>query len=397
MHHLKPMRIEGHKRKLLSAALSAALLLPLASHVQAAPSQQIPPEMLSYTTMSIPNGAVYEHDDNQMMYAAIQGDQVRITAIGAYGQIKPITSFSKQNLEYISSFHGTRDHGFLIAGGNIMMKIGPSGKLEWDYSSSSTTPSGLIRSAIQLKDNSYIAALKTPADMANTSKLRLIHFSADGKVIQEQEFPGVVFDNVDTLTPLSGGGFALSAESVSETGQEQVFVAKWDADLNLIWQNRFDPAEDTQNLWITAMSEGNNGDLALAGYYNHPNPDGGYRYLTSGYAMSVRQDGSLQWVQKPDASLDRSMLNDIQPAPDGGYMATGTVNQDWHGTVSKQFVWKLGDDGTTKWNKIINRTTFNSGLFIQPLHISGQKDTALLLGTADGTPTLIKIGYLKNP
>ncbi|WP_237391684.1 hypothetical protein [Paenibacillus dendrobii] len=353
--------------------------------------------MLSYSAIDIPDGAVYEHNDNQITYAAIQDGLVRVTAIGAYGQIKPVASFSGQKLNYISSFHGTDDHGFLIAGGNAIMKLNDSGKPEWEYTTSSSDPAGLIRSAVQLKDHSYMAAVTSPAEQPNTSMLRLIHFTASGKVFRSQELPGAVFDNVDTLTPLSDGGFAVSAESVTETGTEQIFIAKWDAALNLIWQNKYDPAEDTENLWITALSEGSSGNLALAGYYNHPNPDGSYRYLTSGYVMGISQEGSLQWIHQPDPSLDRSMLNDIQPAPDGGFMATGTVNQDWHGTVSKQLVWKLSSDGNTEWNKVINRTTFNSGLLVQPLRISGQKDTALLIGTADGSPVLIKIGYLKNP
>ncbi|MED5015699.1 hypothetical protein P9847_00085 [Paenibacillus chibensis] len=382
-------------RKLLMAAVSALALFPLSLPVQAESLQ--PPEMLSYSALQLPEGAVFEHGDHQLTFAAIQDGLVRVTAIGAYGQIKPVSTFSKQNLETITSFQRTKDQGFLLAGGNVVMKIGPTGKAEWKYESPSTDTPGMIRSAVQLQDASSIAAVTAPSETPNASKLKLIHFSASGKVINELEVPGVLFDNVDTLTPLSDGGFALSAESYSEGDKEQIFVAKWKANLQPVWQQRFDPSEDSQNLWITGLTEGSHGDLALAGFYNHPNPDGGYRYLTTGYVMSLRQDGSLKWMQQPDPSLDRSMINDIQPAPEGGYIATGTVNQDWHGMVSKQYVWKLGDDGITVWDKAINRATFNSGLLILPLSNADQKDSALLIGTADGTSTLIKIGYLKQP
>lgn len=393
MYKRKTTRSARRTRNLLLAAVSAVLLLPLSAHVQAEPSMQVPPEMLSYTTIQLPDGAVFEHDDNQLAFAAIRDGEVQVTAIGAYGQIKPVATFSKQKLEYISSFHWTHDHGSLIAGGSYMMKLGPSGKLEWDYAFSSAVPASLVRYAVQLKDKSYIAAVTAPAQTPNASTLRLVHLSENGKFIKEQELSGVTFDNVDTLTALSDGGFVISAESVADNNNEQIFVAKWDKNLKSIWQKRFDPAEDTENLWITALSEGSRGDMALAGYYNHPNPDGGYRYLTTGYVMGIQHDGSLQWIHKPDPSLDRSMLNDIQPAPGGGFLATGTVSQDWHGTVSKQFVWKLGRTGDTEWNKVINRTTFNSGLIVQPLNNPDHKDSALLVGSADGAPTLIKIGY----
>ncbi|MGN7355861.1 hypothetical protein ACTHPF_00755 [Paenibacillus sp. SAF-054] len=395
MNLRKTANIRIPTRKLLLASISAAVVFALSSPAQAEPVQA-PPEMLSYAGIQLPEGAVFEHGDNQIRYAAIGDGQVRISVIGAYGQIMPIASFAKHKLEFISSIQRTADQGFVIAGGPVAVKFAASGKPEWEYDLSSAAPTGTIRSAIQLKDGSIIAAVTEPGDMPNASKLCLVQLAASGKVIKETELSGVLFDNVGRLLTLSDGGFVLAGEAFMNEGKEQILVAKWDKDLKTVWQKRFEPAEDTENLWITALSEGSDGALGLSGYYNHPNPDGGYRYLTTGYAISLQQDGALKWINKPDPSLERSMLNDIQPVPGGGFIATGTVNQDWHGTVSKQWVWKLGEHGDTLWSKAIERTTFNSGLFVQPLRNMAQQDAALLIGTADGEDTLIKIGYLNS-
>ncbi|MFU1793213.1 hypothetical protein ACM1RC_05050 [Paenibacillus azoreducens] len=93
-----------------------------------------------------------------------------------------------------------------------------------------------------------------------------------------------------------------------------------------------------------------------------------------------------------DSAFDRSMLNDIQPTSDGGFKATGKVNEDWHGTVARQLEWSIQEDGDTDWTKVINRGNYNSGDFVQPL----QNGEGLLIGTSDGLYKLIKLGTVKR-
>ncbi|MBB3127842.1 hypothetical protein FHS19_002496 [Paenibacillus rhizosphaerae] len=354
--------------------------------VFAEPSALKPPEMLSYSDLDVSAGDIFEHGANRISYAGIQGDQVVVHSIGVYGQIKKEISFPKQELEYVAEFHHTQDQGYIAGGGSQILKVDEKGQKEWGYTLAKAD--SYIVSVDQLKNGKYAAAINTPGSTSNSHVLHWILFSETGKALHEGDLEGVAFDRIHSLQHTSDGGFVVSGIEYQDGGKGQVVLAKFAPSGQVKWKQSIAVAEDSQNVDVLSLAEAHDGSIVTAGYYNHPNPNDPIRYLTTGYALSVDRSGKLQWTNILDAAFDRSMVNDIQPASDGGFIATGKVNEDWHGTVSRQSVWGIAPDGNTTWTKVINRASYNAGEFVQPL----QNGQTLLIGTADGAYKLIKLG-----
>lgn len=356
------------------------------SSVFAEPSTLNPPEMLSYSDLNVHAGDVFEHGTNAISYAGIEGDEVVVHSIGAFGQIKKEISFPKHELEYIAEFHHTQDQGYIAGGGSQILKVGEKGQKQWAYTLEKAD--SYIVSVDQLKNGKYAAAVDTPGSTSNSHTLHWIVFSEAGKTLHEGDLVDVAFERIHSVQHTSDGGFLISGSEYRDGEKGHVVLAKFAPSGQVKWKQSIAVADDSQNVEVLSLAEGHDGSIVAAGYYNHPNPNDPIRYLTTGFALSVDRSGTLQWTTILDSAFDRSMVNDIQPASDGGFIATGKVNEDWHGTVSRQGVWGIAPDGDTSWTKVINRASYNAGEFVQPL----QNGQTLLIGTADGAYKLIKLG-----
>lgn len=377
-------------RKWLLVATACTWCITTGGNVNAESSAVKPPEMLFYKDLDAKHESVFEHGENRISYAALQDDQVIIKTIGAYGQIKTDIAFPRRKLESISEFHHTQDKGYIAGGGTQILKVNGKGEKQWEYTLQ--LEGGYITSVNQLKDGSYAVVVDKPSSQSNAHVLHWIQFSSTGEVVHEDDLQGVVFDRIHSILITSDGGFVVSGVSCQNEESEHVFLAKFDSSGHVEWQQSLSPAEDSQSVGVMSTAEGIDGSVVAAGYYNHPNPNDSRRYLTTGFVLSVDRSGSQKWIRVLDSAFDRSMLNDIQPTSDGGFIATGKVNEDWHGTVARQLVWGIRENGDSDWTKIINRGNYNSGDVVQPL----QNGEALLIGTTDGSYKLIKLGTVRR-
>lgn len=385
-----PTKFKSDIRKWLLVAAACTWVITAGGNVNAEPSAAKPPEMLFYKDLDAKYGSVFEHEENRISYAELQGDQVIIKTIGAYGQIKNDIAFPRHKLEFIAEFHHTQDKGYIAGGGTQILKVNGKGEKQWEYTLQQQA--GYITSVNQLKDGGYAAVVDKPGSESNAHVLHWIHFSPTGEVVREDDLEGVIFDQIHSILVTSDGGFVVSGAGYQNEENEHVFLVKFDSSGQVEWQQSLSPAEDSQNVGVMSSAEGNDGSIAVTGYYNHPNPNDSRRYLTTGFVLSVDRNGSQKWIRVLDSAFDRSMLNDIQPTSGGGFIATGKINEDWHGTAARQLVWGIHENGDSDWTKVINRGNYNSGDFVQPL----QNGEGLLIGTSDGSYKLIKLGTVRR-
>lgn len=87
-----------------------------------------------------------------------------------------------------------------------------------------------------------------------------------------------------------------------------------------------------------------------------------------GYALKVDHLGNVQWSAAYDVPGMQNYLNDIQPVPEGGYIATGIIHSDAEGGVAGSSVttqdyrdgWllRLSDEGEIKWSRRFRGSDF---------------------------------------
>ncbi|GIP23960.1 hypothetical protein [Paenibacillus sp. J22TS3] len=334
--------------------------------------------------VALASDSIYEHGPNEILAASVQSDQVNISSVNSSGIKKSKLSFNKHSLGFLASFHQTNGGGYISVGGASVLKVNAQGGKDWEYSI--TKPNTYLASVDQLNNGNYITVGTTPGLNGDKDQI-LTKFSGNGTVIWQKTWNKPTEDSVSRVKHTADGGFVLVGESYEAgTNNTNIVISKYTNTSKLEWEKTLVPSQDSQNLWTTGIIQDSDG-YVLTGYYNHPNPDGGVRYLTTGFVLKTDMAGNLTWSKPLASQWDRSQVNDIALDSDGGYLITGKVNEDWHGTISKEYVAHLDSAGTTQWETIVNRTnSINRGAAVQPI-----QGGVLAIGSADQTVKATKL------
>lgn len=371
------------RRVVVQSLIALSLTLSAGSFVAAEDLQGGPPQVVwDKDVTALPYDTIFENGQNQVLSANLQNDQIVIHSINSNGVKNPKLSFSKQGLGYLAGFHQTQGGGYMAVGGATVLKVNYQGNKDWEYTLQ--YPNTYLVSVDQLNEGSYIVAGTTAGTQGQERDVVVSKLSGNGTLIWEKKFIKPTEDSVKLVRHTSDGGFIVLGETGGNS--PSVWIAKFTNRSKLEWERNLTVAGDTENLWSTALVEGDDG-YGITGFYNHPHPNGGVRNLTTGFILKTDTSGNLLWSQPLASQWDRSQLNDIQLAADGGYVVTGKVNEDWHGTQSKEFVEKMDTSGNLVWSTIINRTQLiNRGVFIQPLN-----NGYLVIGQANETIKATKL------
>ncbi|MBP2000382.1 hypothetical protein J2Z69_001401 [Paenibacillus shirakamiensis] len=363
--------------------LPAAALAEVSAPLTASSSLQ----QLWDKDVALPDGAVTEQGQDELVVASIQGNQVQIDSIKLWGEKKPKLTFAKDTLAFLGGFHQTKGAGYILIGGSQILKVDSVGNKNWSY----TLPGDPVyfTSVDQLTDGSYIVG-GTSGEANGASDIVLAKLSGNGSVVWQKRVIKPTNDRVSVVKHTADGGFEVVGVNLNpDSGAASIYLAKYSNNSKLSWEKNILPAPDTENVWTTALVQDINGGSVISGFYDHPNPDGGHRDLTTGYVIKLDGGGNVVWNYKPEATLDRGQISDVQITSNGSYIATGKVNEDWHGTVSKEYVIQLNSSGQKTWDQVIERTgiAYNVGLKVQLLNYG-----YLILGLADGVAKVTKLG-----
>ncbi|USB31892.1 hypothetical protein [Paenibacillus sp. YPG26] len=350
-------------RLMISSVLALALAFSVGSLVSAETLNRQAPRVVWDKEVELPLDSIYEHGQREILAAYLRNDQITVNSISTGGVKKEKVTFPKYNISYLASFHQTRGGGYISTGGKEILKVNGQGNKDWEYTLS--LENTYLKSVDQLVDGSYIVAGTTPGSLGQERDLILVKLAGNGKLIWQKTLRKATEDSVSLVKHTEDGGFILLGEATSQEGTGTVTLSKFSSTSKLEWEKSFAPAQDSQNLWNTALVQDKDGGYVISGFYNHPNPNHNIRNLTTGYILKTDVQGNLLWSHPLDSSLDRSYANDVQLAAGGGYIVTGKTNEDWHGTVSKAFVQRLNNSGMVLWTTIIERTEpINRGVIV---------------------------------
>ncbi|RUT35458.1 hypothetical protein EJP77_00020 [Paenibacillus zeisoli] len=366
-------------RIVIYPVIALALTLSVGSSVSAGSLTREAPRIVWDKDVELPLESVFEHDEHEILAASLQNDKITVNSINAGGIKKEKVSFPKYNIAYLVSFHHSQEGGYIAVGGNEILKVNEQGVKEWAYTLS--LPSTYLVSVDQLADGSYIVAGTTPGAQGQGWDPILLKLSGSGTVIWQKTQSKPTEDSVTLVRHTEDGGFVLlGEESYAGSGVSKISMAKFTSTNKLEWEKSLVPSAVSDNLWNTALVQDKDGGYVITGFFNHPNPVNSIRNLTTGYILKTDAQGSLMWSHPLESTLDRSYANDVQLATGGGYIITGKANEDWHGTISKEFVQRLNNSGMVLWTKVIERTTenVNSGIVV-----NSSEEGYLVIGSAD--------------
>ncbi len=143
-----------------------------------------------------------------------------------------------------------------------------------------------------------------------------------------KSFGGPNFERASEVIACNAGGYAIVGTTGSnETGNTDVFVARFDGDLNCMWSKNFG-GDDVE--WAHSMTEDWSGNFLVCGY-SLSFGAGSYDM----YIIKLDADGEVIW-QQTFGGVDWDFGEKIIPHPQGGFLIAGSSYSAGNG----------GQDGT---------------------------------------------------
>jgi hypothetical protein len=186
-----------------------------------------------------------------------------------------------------------------------------------------------------------------------------MHSQSD--TVKLKAYGGVLFEEAAQLIEYSYGGYAVVGTTGSnQTGNTDIFIARFDQNLNCIWSNNFG---GTNVEWASSITNDSNGNLMACGYTLSEGA-GGYDM----WIIKVNADGELVW-QRTYGGPDWDFAKQIIPHPSGGFLVCGNTYSAGSG----------GQDGT-----LLHIT--GDGLLISQRFFGGQGNDGMndIVGVSDG-------------
>ena len=179
--------------------------------------------------------------------------------------------------------------------------------------------------------------------------------------VKLKAYGGVLFEQAAQLIEYSSGGYAIVGTTGSnQTGNTDVFIARFDENLNCIWSNNFG---GTNVEWASSITNDSGGNLMACGYTLSEGA-GGYDM----WVIKVNADGELMW-QRTYGGPDWDFAKQIIAHPNGGFLVCGNTYSAGSG----------GQDGT-----LLHIT--DDGVLLNQRFFGGQANDSMndIVAVADG-------------
>jgi hypothetical protein len=278
-----------------------------------------------------------------------------------------------QDLAYIYSLIQANDGGIVGAGsettkgegfpnhGGIdayIVKFDSKGDLLWQ-SCLGGSGDDWARTIVQTSDGGYVFVGNTTTSAANdgdivghhvdtfsrdNSDLWIVKLNAQGSIVRQKCLGGSKFDDVQSMTGTTDGGFVIAGRSQSTDGDlagirdtGKCWIIKLDSLFNIEWQNRFggSGADEAGESIIQTLDGGyafsggtSSTDGDVKGIHISKIVSPGNDSTTDTWVVKLSHEGRLEW-QKCLGGVGSEYGSAIIQMPDSGYVvASGTNSND---------------------------------------------------------------------
>ncbi|PKL31802.1 hypothetical protein CVV43_01595 [Candidatus Saccharibacteria bacterium HGW-Saccharibacteria-1] len=209
----------------------------------------------------------------------------------------------------------------------------------------------------QISDGGYIITGRTNSFGSGDYDMFIAKYSNEGNLSWSKTWGGTGYDDGTSIIQSSDGGYTVAGTTTSfGAGSNDMFISKYSADGNLLWNKTWGGASYENGKAITQTSDG--GYVVTGSTYSFGS--GHYDMAIAKYSI----DGNLLW-NKTWGSNGEESARSIAQTSDGGYVVAGYTYSFGAGD-SDIFIAKYSAEGNLSWNKTWGGLGFDSlGAIIQ--------------------------------
>lgn len=295
------------------------------------------------------------------------GDAIIQNTDGSY----MVVGSTSSNNGNVSGNHGSWD--------GWVAKLSNTGSIVWQKCLGGTSYDEL-HGIIPTNDNGYLVAGYTGSNNGDVSGNHgggdgwIVKLNSLGNIVWQKCYGGAGYEQLFNLSPTSDGNYLAvgintgNGGDVSDShGGQDIWVIKFDALGNLIWQRSIGGLNDEFSLSIKELSDGNyvavgataSNDSYIIG--NHGGADG--------LAVKLSSSGTILWQKCLGGTMgniasypeyDESII-DVVPSANGSCFVIGNMESndgDVSGNHGEQDIWlaKLDSNGSIEWQKCFGGT-----------------------------------------
>lgn len=189
----------------------------------------------------------------------------------------------------------------------------------------------------QLNDGNFVIAGYIRGIQGATTDMYLLKINPFGKKLWHRVLGGEFNDQAKGIVSLPDGGFAITGFTSTDGIQSEVFVGRFTADGDLIWQQTYGGVNDDAGTAVVAA------DNQLFVLSNRVNPNGSDSDI---YLHQLDFDGGFGWNKKSGVSNVKDLGNDLIVTQDGNLLIAGE-----RGNVGQVYLSKYTLSGALLWEK----------------------------------------------
>jgi hypothetical protein len=292
------------------------------------------------------------------------------------------------------SLQGTKDGGYVIAGGTIgcgseencpalngimcglVEKLTSSGAVSWAKAYDLGAEGASFDVVRPAADGGYVAA-GSARDAGGTTVGLVARLDPSGAVVWQSEVGAVSASAVDfaAVAPAADGGYVVTGRSTANS-RFSLIVAEIDANGSLVWQHAYNnvsngsPTSSTQPLAIISTRDGG---YAVAGTWNSTSGPG--TCCSGPLLLKLDSQGSLQWQQaysggtycffngySETCTSIGGVAYSLQELKDGGFVLAGDSNIEMRdGTPLEPWLARVDASGQLVWQENDYRVNAQTG------------------------------------
>lgn len=192
--------------------------------------------------------------------------------------------------------------------------LGPDGSLLWERTSAEGG-SHYVRAVSALADGGIVVAGQSEFSMGTGRKAWVMRLDAAGQQLWRRTFESGKDASARALAVLADGGFALAGfTGTEEAGVSDAWVAKVDANGDLVWDRAF-PLGGFGSVDAIAAPEG--GGVAVVGFAHNPRSG-----ISNAWVLRLDAWGGHMW-QRNFGGGNNDFARTVVPMPDGRLVLAG--------------------------------------------------------------------------